>query len=159
MTGKKFVNEITEEKLRWKSYVLTAKGHWSLVNVVNGYKYFKYSWLAVHGFSAHNAGYEDLGGVDGEQLGEGARVGGAVRELAQHQHGVPHAEAGDAHLPLHTHTEFLSRGRGTEVWTQVWKFPGREKIRGSHRQKKEKELNCWSLEEKQDKKEETEDKN
>ncbi len=87
--------------------------------MVNGYKYFKYSWLAVHSFSAHDAGYEDLRGVDGEQLGEGARVGGAVRELAHHQHGVPHAEAGDAHLPLHTQS--FGVGEGELGWTQMLK--------------------------------------
>ncbi len=149
------MNEFKGEKLHLKSYVLIANGDRSLPTF--DYKYLKYCWLAVHGFSAHNARYEDLGGVDGEQLGEGARVGGAVRELAQHQHGVPHAEAGDAHLPLHTHRVSQSEKGNWCVDTNV-----EVERKGKNMQIKRERVKLWKLwgeEKKQDKNEETEDKN
>ena len=56
--------------------------------------------LTVNVLEARDAGDEDLCGVDGEELGEGAGVGGAVRELAHHQHRVSQADRGDTHLAL-----------------------------------------------------------
>ena len=57
-----------------------------------------------------------LGWVDGKQLGQGAGIGRAVRELTEHDHGVGQTDGGYPHLPLGRSSALQYGNKAGGVW-------------------------------------------